>query len=138
MGRIIAITSMAVKQPVNNLILSNSVRASVAGLLKTLSNEVGSYGITVNNVMPGYTETERLMQLMENNPSFLLQKAKYRLHDSEDLKSLRQRLPFLRVKEQVISPAFLCRLMAVGSKEYFNRYFLLIHAAKGLPINPKL
>ncbi|HNP24122.1 MAG TPA: SDR family oxidoreductase [Panacibacter sp.] len=69
-GRIIAITSMAVKQPVNNLILSNSVRASVAGLLKTLSNEVGSYGITVNNVMPGYTETERLMQLMENNPSF--------------------------------------------------------------------
>jgi len=69
-GRIISITSMAVKQPVNNLILSNSVRASVAGLIKTLSNELGLYNITVNNVMPGYTETDRLKELMENNPSF--------------------------------------------------------------------
>jgi 3-oxoacyl-[acyl-carrier protein] reductase len=69
-GRIIAITSMAVKQPVNNLILSNSVRASVVGLIKTLSNELGMYNITVNNVMPGYTETERLKKLIDNNPSF--------------------------------------------------------------------
>ncbi len=69
-GRIIAITSMAVKQPVNNLILSNSVRASVVGLIKTLSNELGMYNITVNNVMPGYTETDRLKELIENNPSF--------------------------------------------------------------------
>jgi 3-oxoacyl-[acyl-carrier protein] reductase len=69
-GRIITITSMAVKQPVNNLVLSNSVRASVVGLVKTLSNEVAEYNITVNNVMPGYTETERLMELIDNNPSF--------------------------------------------------------------------
>jgi 3-oxoacyl-[acyl-carrier protein] reductase len=69
-GRIISITSMAVKQPVNNLILSNSVRASVVGLIKTLSNELGMYNITVNNVMPGYTETDRLKELMENNFSF--------------------------------------------------------------------
>lgn len=69
-GRIIAITSQAVKQPVNNLILSNSVRASVAGLLKTLSNELGVYNITANNVMPGYTETDRLKKLMEINSSF--------------------------------------------------------------------
>jgi 3-oxoacyl-[acyl-carrier protein] reductase len=69
-GRIIAITSQAVKQPVNNLILSNSVRASVAGLIKTLSIELGQYNITVNNVMPGYTETDRLKHLTENNPSF--------------------------------------------------------------------
>jgi 3-oxoacyl-[acyl-carrier protein] reductase len=69
-GRIIAITSQAVKQPVNNLVLSNSVRASVAGLIKTLSNELGSYCITVNNVMPGYTETERLKKLIKNDPSF--------------------------------------------------------------------
>lgn len=69
-GRIISITSMAVKQPVNNLILSNSVRASVVGLVKTLSNELAPDNITVNNVMPGYTETERLTQLIENNPSF--------------------------------------------------------------------
>jgi len=74
-GRIIAITSMAVKQPVNNLILSNSVRASVAGLIKTLSNELAMYNITVNNVMPGYTETERLKELIETNPSFASAKA---------------------------------------------------------------
>src|SRR5687768_2946441 len=69
-GRIISITSMSVKQPVNNLILSNSVRASVVGLMKTLSNELAMYNITVNNLMPGYTETERLKELIENTPSF--------------------------------------------------------------------
>jgi 3-oxoacyl-[acyl-carrier protein] reductase len=69
-GRIIAITSMAVKQPINNLVLSNSVRASVAGLIKTLANELATFNITVNNVMPGYTETERLKDLVEKTPSF--------------------------------------------------------------------
>ncbi len=69
-GRIISITSMAVKQPVNNLVLSNAVRASVVGLIKTLSNELAQYNITVNNVMPGYTETERLNQLVAKDPSF--------------------------------------------------------------------
>lgn len=69
-GRIISITSMAVKQPINNLILSNSVRASVVGLIKTLSNELAGYNITVNNVMPGYTETERLKELIAKTPSF--------------------------------------------------------------------
>ena len=69
-GRIIAITSITVKQPINNLVLSNSVRTAVAGFVKTLANEVGMYNITANNVMPGYTETERLKDLISNNPSF--------------------------------------------------------------------
>lgn len=69
-GRIITITSQAVKQPVNNLILSNAVRSSVVGLMKSLSNELGEYHITVNNVMPGYTETARLAKLIENNAAF--------------------------------------------------------------------
>ena len=69
-GRIITITSQAVKQPVENLILSNSIRASVVGLMKTLATELGPYNITVNNVMPGYTKTNRLIKLIENNPSF--------------------------------------------------------------------
>jgi 3-oxoacyl-[acyl-carrier protein] reductase len=69
-GRIIAITSQAVKQPVDNLILSNSVRASVVGLVKSLSNELGTHNITVNNVMPGYTKTNRLLSLIETNPDF--------------------------------------------------------------------
>jgi len=69
-GRIITITSMAVKQPINNLILSNAIRVSVVGLMKTLANELAQHNITVNNVMPGYTETDRLKELMEKNPSF--------------------------------------------------------------------
>ncbi len=69
-GRIISITSTAIKQPINNLPLSNAVRVSVAGLMKTLANEMASYNITVNNVMPGYTETDRLKELMKNNTSF--------------------------------------------------------------------
>lgn len=69
-GRIISITSMAVKQPIDNLILSNAVRASVVGLIKTLANELGMYNITANNLMPGYTETDRLKKLIESNPSF--------------------------------------------------------------------
>lgn len=69
-GRIISITSQAVKQPVANLILSNSVRASVVGLIKTLASELGAYNITVNNVMPGYTETNRLKKLIAANPQF--------------------------------------------------------------------
>lgn len=62
-GRIINVTSIAVKQPVENLILSNSVRAAVTGLARTLANEVASFGITVNCVMPGYTRTDRLDEL---------------------------------------------------------------------------
>jgi 3-oxoacyl-[acyl-carrier protein] reductase len=62
-GRILNITSIAVKQPVENLILSNSLRAAVTGMARTLANEVASYGITVNNIMPGYTRTERVEEL---------------------------------------------------------------------------
>ncbi len=66
-GRIINITSIAVKQPVDNLILSNSVRAAVTGFARTLANEVARFGITVNNVMPGYTLTDRISDLANAN-----------------------------------------------------------------------
>src|SRR5438105_1099081 len=62
-GRILNITSIAVKQPVDNLILSNSLRAAVTGFARTLANELASYGVTVNNIMPGYTRTERVEEL---------------------------------------------------------------------------
>lgn len=62
-GRFIAITSVSVKQPLDNLILSNSVRAAVAGLVKSLANEYGVDGITVNNACPGFTATDRLTNL---------------------------------------------------------------------------
>jgi 3-oxoacyl-[acyl-carrier protein] reductase len=66
-GRIINVTSIAVKQPVDNLILSNSVRAAVTGFARTLANEVASFGITVNSVMPGYTRTQRVDELAARN-----------------------------------------------------------------------
>ena len=62
-GRFIAITSVTVKQPVEGLILSNSVRSAVSGLIKTLANEYGRYNVLVNSVCPGYTETARLQAL---------------------------------------------------------------------------
>ncbi len=62
-GRIITITSITTKQPVSDLVLSNSVRAAVVGLVKSLSNEFGKDGILVNNVAPGYTATDRLREL---------------------------------------------------------------------------
>jgi 3-oxoacyl-[acyl-carrier protein] reductase len=62
-GRILNITSIAVKQPVENLILSNSLRAAVTGFARTLANEVAADGITVNNILPGYTRTERVAEL---------------------------------------------------------------------------
>lgn len=67
-GRILTITSVAVKQPADNLISSNAVRTSLLGLVKSLSNEVAIHGITVNNLMPGYTQTNRLKNLVEKNP----------------------------------------------------------------------
>lgn len=62
-GRFIAITSTAVKQPIDNLVLSNSVRSAVSGLVKSLANEYGRYNVLVTNVCPGYTQTARLDDL---------------------------------------------------------------------------
>lgn len=67
-GRIVGITSMAVKQPASNLVLSNSIRAAVTGFLRTLADEVAQYGITVNTVLPGFTETGRLAVLAAAMP----------------------------------------------------------------------
>jgi len=62
-GRVINMTSISVKQPIDGLILSNTVRSGVIGMAKTLSNELAPYNITVNNVCPGYTMTERVRSL---------------------------------------------------------------------------
>ncbi len=62
-GRVVGITSFAVKQPVPSLVLSNSLRAAVTGFYRTLADEVARDGVTVNTVLPGYTATERLDEL---------------------------------------------------------------------------
>lgn len=66
-GRIVNVTSISVKQPVAGLILSNAIRAGVTGFAKTVANEAAPFGVTVNNVLPGYTRTERLVELAQAN-----------------------------------------------------------------------
>ncbi len=65
-GRIINIISTSVKAPLDNLGVSNTIRAAVASWAKTMSNELGRHGITVNNVLPGMTATERLDEIIQN------------------------------------------------------------------------
>jgi 3-oxoacyl-[acyl-carrier protein] reductase len=64
-GRIINIISISVKEPIPGLGVSNTIRGAMANWSKTMAGELGSYGITVNNVLPGYTMTERLDSIIE-------------------------------------------------------------------------
>ena len=63
-GRIVNVISTSVKEPIANLGVSNTIRGAVAAWAKTLSSELGGFGITVNNVLPGYTRTQRLDQIL--------------------------------------------------------------------------
>lgn len=92
-GRILNITSIAVKQPVDNLILSNSLRAGVTGFARTLANEVAQFGITVNNIMPGYTRTERVEELAQ------MMAAKQSITPQEFVARWEQEIPMRRVGE---------------------------------------
>lgn len=68
-GRIINVISTSVKQPLDGLGVSNTIRGAVANWSKTLANELGADGITVNNVLPGATGTERLTEIIKNKSS---------------------------------------------------------------------
>ncbi len=65
-GRIVNVISTSVKEPIINLGVSNTIRGAVASWAKTLSRELAPYGITVNNVLPGYTRTQRLEQILDD------------------------------------------------------------------------
>jgi 3-oxoacyl-[acyl-carrier protein] reductase len=65
-GRIINVISTSVKQPIDGLGVSNTIRGAVANWSKTLANELGPFGITVNNVLPGFTATDRLADIISN------------------------------------------------------------------------
>jgi 3-oxoacyl-[acyl-carrier protein] reductase len=92
-GRILNITSIAVKQPVDNLILSNSLRAAVTGFARTLANEVAGLGVTVNNIMPGYTRTERVEELAR------MMSAKQGITPAEFIARWEQEIPMRRIGE---------------------------------------
>jgi 3-oxoacyl-[acyl-carrier protein] reductase len=67
-GRVVAITSISVRQPIANLMLSNTARAGVTGFLKTLAREVAADGVTVNSAQPGIHATDRITQLYGSSP----------------------------------------------------------------------
>jgi 3-oxoacyl-[acyl-carrier protein] reductase len=68
-GRIINIISTSVRIPIDNLGVSNTIRAAVASWSKTMANELGAYGITVNSILPGFIDTQRLRSLISSNAS---------------------------------------------------------------------
>lgn len=104
-GRIVNVISTSVKQPLPNLGVSNTVRAAVANWAKTLANELAPLGITVNNVLPGATETGRLKQIIANNSS----KADVAIQDYEQ--KMKNEIPmkrFAKPEEIAAAAVFLC------------------------------
>lgn len=103
-GRIINIISTSVKQPLDNLGVSNTIRGAVANWAKTLANELGVFGVTVNNILPGATETGRLQSIIENKA----QKAGLTEEDvSTKMKSSIPLRRFARPEEVAAAAAFL-------------------------------
>lgn len=87
-GRIVMLTSVAGKEPITNLTISNALRAGVHGLMNTLSKELGPEGITVNAVLPTYTETDRLKQLRGISDKLVKQIPLGRLGQPDELAKL--------------------------------------------------
>ena len=92
-GRIINIISTSVKQPLNGLGVSNTIRGAVANWAKTLSNELGAFNITVNNVLPGATNTVRLKSIVENKA------AKTGQTKEAVLEAMKNQVPMKRIAE---------------------------------------
>ncbi len=115
-GRIVNIISTSVKQPIPGLGVSNTVRWAVASWAKTLANELGPYGITVNNVLPGYTKTARLDAVIQ------MRSAAQGLSAEETGRQLAATIPtrrFAEPEEVAAAIAFLCT-PAAGSINGIN------------------
>ncbi|MEM0131202.1 MAG: SDR family oxidoreductase [Saccharolobus sp.] len=92
-GRIILSTSITLRQPIDNLDLSNVVRLSLAGLIRVASRELGVKGILVNGIMPGWTRTERIDQIVKDRANRESKK------DEEILKEIAKDIPLGRIAE---------------------------------------
>jgi len=104
-GRIVNITSTSVKQPIANLVLSNSIRPGVLGLAKTLSQELGAFNILINSVCPGSHETDRILELAESRA------ANNRTSRADELRKLTEAIPLGRLgrpEELADVVVFLC------------------------------
>lgn len=108
-GRIINFTSRSLKEPIPNLMISNAVRLAVGGMAKTLAGEVASYGITVNNICPGPTTTDRAIELAAARA------AKKGISAEEELEQTASTIPLGRLarpEEQAAAAAFLASELA--------------------------
>jgi 3-oxoacyl-[acyl-carrier protein] reductase len=108
-GRIINLLSVSIKEPIDDLGISNTIRAAMANWAKTLSRELGPWGITVNNVLPGFTNTERLDYLFSNRAS------KLGVSKEEITKGVENSIPVKRLgepKELAAAVCFLCSVEA--------------------------
>ena len=103
-GRIINIISTSVKQPIEGLGVSNTIRGAVANWSKTLASELGGFGITVNNVLPGFTATDRLDNIVA---SAAKKKNSTREEASEFMKSIVPAGRFAQPEEIAYAVAFL-------------------------------
>lgn len=87
-GRVLLVTSSSAREPIPNLTVSNGLRAGLAGLTKSISMEVAQYGITLNGILPGYVQTERLAELGHSTDSIIQQIPAGRLAQPEELGAL--------------------------------------------------
>ena len=94
-GRIINIISTSVKIPLKNLGVSNTIRGAVASWAKTMANELGQFGITVNNVLPGFTTTQRLASIIHNTAE------KKEMDDRDCRKEMMEEVPARRFADAV-------------------------------------
>jgi len=122
-GRIINIISTSVKQPINDLGVSNTIRGAVASWAKTLANEVGRFGITVNNLLPGATKTERLYEIIKD-------RAIKRGKTEEDVvQKMTEEIPARRFAEPE-ELAYAAAFLASPSASYINGVSLAVDGGR--------
>ena len=112
-GRIINMTSVSVKEPLSYLALSNSIRSSVISWAKTLSNDLGSNDITINNILTGYFDTERLKELNSEKAK------KFNLKIDKLYETMKQQVPLKRIGDPK-EFGFLVAFLASEQASYIN------------------
>ena len=112
-GRIINMTSVSVKEPLSYLALSNSIRSSVISWAKTLSNDIGSNDITINNILTGYFDTERLKELNSEKAK------KFNVEIDKLYETMKQQVPLKRIGDPK-EFGFLVAFLASEQASYIN------------------
>ncbi|MBI1343654.1 MAG: SDR family oxidoreductase [Terrimonas sp.] len=122
-GRIINIISTSVRIPIDNLGVSNTIRAAVAAWAKTMSNELGQFNITVNNILPGYTETGRLKSLIATNA------LNRKISEKELAREMEDSIPMKRFG-QVAEIASVAAFLASPAASYVNGVSIPVDGGK--------